>query len=72
VTNAQGGTFEVPGLDGKGIKPGRYRIAIVGRVGISPETPDYFKGMFTRDKTQILRDVKPGEEVVIDIAKPQG
>jgi len=71
-TNADAGTFEVLGYEGKGIKPGRYKIAVVGRIGISPDTPDYFKGLFTPEKTQILRDVKAGEEVVIDISKPQG
>jgi hypothetical protein len=34
--------------------------------------PDYFKGKFAPGKTKILRDIKPGEEVVIDIAKERG
>jgi hypothetical protein len=70
--NADAGTFEVKGPDGKGIKPGRYRIAVTAQLGFGPDTPDYFKGMFTQEKTQILRDIKEGEEVVIDVAKPQG
>ncbi|AWM41919.1 hypothetical protein GobsT_69540 [Gemmata obscuriglobus] len=70
--NADAGTFQVKGIDGKGIKAGRYRIAVTGRMGISPDTPDYFGGKFTPEKTQILRDVKAGDEVVIDVAKPQG
>ncbi len=70
--NPEAGTFEVKGTDGKGIKPGRYRIAVTGRVGISPDTPDFFKGKFAPEKTQILRDVKPGDEIVIDVSKVQG
>ncbi len=70
--DANAGTFQVKGPDGKGIKAGRYRIAVTGRMGMSPETPDYFGGKFTPEKTQILRDVKGGDDVVIDIAKPQG
>ncbi|MBN9118435.1 MAG: hypothetical protein J0I06_04605 [Planctomycetes bacterium] len=64
VTDA--GTFEVVGPDGKGIKPGRYKVAITAGAG----GPDYFGGKFAPDKTQIVREVKPGEEVVIDVAKP--
>lgn len=70
--NADAGTFQVKGIDGKGIKAGRYRIAVTGRMGISPDTPDYFGGKFTPEKTQILRDVKGGDDVVIDVSKPQG
>jgi hypothetical protein len=72
TANADAGTFEVTGTDGKGIKSGRYKIAITARLGPSPETPDYFGGKFTPEKTQILRDIKPGDEITIDISKPQG
>lgn len=71
-TNPDAGTFEVEGTDGKGIPPGRYKIAITARVGFSPGDPDLFDGKFSPEKTQILRDIKPGDEVVIDIDKPQG
>lgn len=71
-TNPEAGTFTVSGVDGKGIKPGRYKIAINARVGFSPSDPDLFDNKFSAEKTQILRDVKAGEDVVIDIDKPQG
>lgn len=67
VVNLEAGTFEVVG-DGKGIKPGRYKIAVTATVG----GQDYFGGKFAADKTQIVREVKAGEEVVIDVTKPQG
>ncbi len=67
VVNLETGTFEVLG-DGKGIKPGKYKIALTAAVG----GPDYFGGKFAADKTQIVREVKAGEEIVIDVTKPQG
>jgi hypothetical protein len=71
-TYPEAGTFEVTGADGKGIKPGRYRIAVTARYGFGEDTPDYFRGRFTPEKTQIVRDIHAGEDVVIDIAKPNG
>src|SRR5689334_10858564 len=35
-TNPESGTFEVKGPDGKGIKAGRYKIAVTGRFGFGP------------------------------------
>jgi hypothetical protein len=64
------GTFTVPGKDGKGLKPGKYKVAVTG--GAGGGAPDYFGGKFTADKTQIVKDVQPGQEVVIDVAKPAG
>lgn len=71
-TNSDTGTFEVAGPDGKGIAPGRYKIAVTAKVGLSPSDPDLFGGRYAADKTQILRDIKDGEDVVIDVSKPQG
>ncbi|HEY1186286.1 MAG TPA: hypothetical protein VGE74_01455 [Gemmata sp.] len=68
VVNADAGTFEVNGPDGKGIKPGKYKVAITATVGGG----DYFGGKFAPEKTQIVREVKPGEEIVIDVSKPNG
>ena len=33
VVNPDTGTFELPGADGKGIRPGRYKVAITCGVG---------------------------------------
>ena len=62
------GTFEAKGPDGKGIKPGRYKIALTG----PPGGPDPFGGKFTSDKTKIVREVTAGAEIVIDVSKPEG
>ncbi|HZT82974.1 MAG TPA: carboxypeptidase-like regulatory domain-containing protein [Gemmataceae bacterium] len=64
VVNPQDGTFEV-----KDIPPGKYRIAVsVGAFG----TPDKYGDKFSQDNSQIVRDVKGGEDIVIDLAKPTG
>jgi len=68
-------TFEVPGPKGKGIKPGRYKIAITANyvpTSRDADGGDYFGGVFTREKTQISREVKEGEEIIIDVSKPKG
>lgn len=72
TVNPEAGTFEVRGPDGKGIKPGRYKIAVTAGLGLTPDAGDYFKGRYAAEKTRIIRDIKPGEDVEIDVAKPQG
>jgi len=69
--NAEMGTFEVKG-DGKGIPPGRYKIAITAKHGFGPDTPDYFRGRYSQENTKIIREIKPGDEIVIDVTKPEG
>jgi len=70
--NAEAGTFEVKGSDGKGIKPGKYKIYMT-MLGSPPGAPEIFGGKFTREKSQIERDVTvDGPEIVIDVSKPKG
>lgn len=71
-TFPEAGTFKVAGPQGKGITPGRYKIVLVARVGFSPTDPDLFEGRYSDQKSQIIRDIKPGDDVVIDVDKPQG
>ncbi len=66
-SNPKAGTFEVTGVDGKGIKQGRYRVTLTGGYGGS--SGDVFKDKFAPGKSQLLVDVKDGEEIVIDVAK---
>jgi hypothetical protein len=59
------GTFDLIGAEGKGIPPGRYRVAItLGPFG----SADELKGKYSRDNSKIDIEVKPGEDVVIDLA----
>lgn len=70
--NASNGTFEITGPDGKGIKPGRYKVGVTCSFGFGPNSPEYFGGKFAPERTQIVRELKAGEELTIDISKPQG
>lgn len=72
--NAETGTFEVLGPNKQGIKPGSYKVAITAN--ISPvakgDQGDYFGGKFSPSHTPIVREVKPGQEIDIDLSKPKG
>ncbi len=66
ITDGTTGSFELIGADGKGIPPGEYRVAVV----LAPHgSQDQLKGRFSREKSKIQIEVKPNEDVVIDIAK---
>jgi hypothetical protein len=60
------GTFQLSGNDGKGIVPGKYRVAIiVGAVG----KDDKLKGVFGEKNSPIYREVTGGVLDDIDIAE---
>jgi len=64
TVDAATGTFSVS------LVPGKYKVAITASAGMA--SPDFFGGKYSSDKTQIRRDVKEGDEIAIDITKPQG
>ena len=65
ITDAATGTFELFGADGKGIPPGKYRVAVtIAPVG----SADALKGKFNREKSKIEVEVKEDEDLVIDLA----
>jgi len=69
IIDAKDGTFELTGGDGKGIPPGRYRIAVIlAPVGGT----DVFKGKFDKTNSKIERDITGNEDLVIDVDKPTG
>jgi hypothetical protein len=66
-------TFELRGLDGKGIPVGKYKVSVhIGAFGVE----DQFKGKFSPQKSTIVRDVtgKNGDTVdlTIDLDNPNG
>lgn len=66
ILNAAEASFELVGADGKGIEPGKYRVAVsIGPFG----SADQLGGKYTREKSPIEVEVKPGEDLVIDVAK---
>ncbi len=72
---ADTGAFEISGHDGKGIKPGKYKVILTmpnAVPGISG-APEVLGGRFSREKSQIEREVTvDGPEIVIDVSKPKG
>lgn len=70
VTDPASGKFEVTGSDGRGVKPGKYKVSV--QINTGPGTPDALGGKYSPEKTTINREVKEGEELVIDLAKPAG
>jgi hypothetical protein len=64
------GQFEVCGREGKGITPGRYRIAV--RQWDPYPQCDRLGGRFSEDNSPIIREVTGREAILIDLARPDG
>ena len=67
--NQQDGTYEVPGKDGKGIPPGKYRITI--HIMTAPPLPaeaTQINNTYGSDNSPLVREVT-GEDINIDLAK---
>jgi hypothetical protein len=65
----QTGAFTIPGRLGKGLTPGKYRIA-VRQWDPYPQT-DKLNGKFDENNTKITREVGKGD-LDIDLSKPGG
>jgi len=79
------GTFSVPGHEGRGIPPGKYRVAVTQKMsreafdaakktgtikkGVDKET-DMLAGQFSLTTSPIIREVKTGGQLVIDLDHP--
>lgn len=61
----ENGYFELQGRDGRGIPPGKYRIAVYHY-----DPDDKLGGRFDKDHSPIVREVTGNEDLVIDLAKP--
>lgn len=75
------GTFKVPGLEGKGIPPGKYQIAVTSMVipesrpgSSAPPPGDRFNDAFAYPNSPIVREVGQGpvEKLDIDLSKAKG
>ena len=80
------GTFTVPGREGYGIPPGKYRVMVTQRMSreafeaakpkAAPGKPpitretDFLGGKFGAMNSPILREIKGTSEVVIDLDRP--
>jgi hypothetical protein len=63
------GSFNIWGINGKGILPGKYRIGV--RQVDTVNNVDKLEGKFDDPNAPITRDVT-GQEIVIDLSKPEG
>ena len=61
------GEFTLHGTDGKGVLPGKYKIAI--RQWDEFPTKDTLNGKFDKDHTPITRDISGEEDILIDVSK---
>lgn len=65
TVNFADGTFEIRGLDGKGIPPGKYRVVV--RQWMNFPSDDALKGAYALDRTPLVIDVVAGEDILIDL-----
>jgi hypothetical protein len=79
-------SFSVPGNDGRGIPPGRYRVAVVQRLtretfdakkstlkkgpGRPDRETDQLKNRFGMETSPIIREVKKSGEIIVDLDQP--
>ena len=80
---AEDGSFDVPGVDGDGIPPGKYRVALILRPGrdrsekaqdpkakkADPDK-DYLNGEFGPENSPIVREITRPRPLVIDLNQP--
>jgi len=76
------GTFKVPGKEGSGIPPGKYRVAITSKLereALNSAKPkqkpadrekDYLDDKFSVSTSPILREIKASTDLTIDLDKP--
>jgi hypothetical protein len=65
----EAGEFTIRGRDGQGLPPGKYKVT-VRQLDPAPDN-DKLQGRFNLQKSPIVRQVT-GEEISIDLARPNG
>lgn len=63
------GRFDVPGPEGNGVPPGKYRLA-VQMVTYKNRGKDEFKNEFNDKSSPIVRDIQNSTNLAIDLDKP--
>jgi hypothetical protein len=69
ITPDTDGSFQLLGTDGKGVPAGKYKF-VATMPNPAPSGADAFGGQFTEANTKITVDVKPGQDLLIDLDKP--
>lgn len=62
------GSFEVPGVRGKGIPPGKYRIGVALPAGKNGS--DRLNGAYAGNASPFVRNVTGAEDVILDLDRP--
>jgi hypothetical protein len=83
VFNPDDSTFTVPGPEGRGVPPGKYRIAITqkwkresmpdakpGDRNVFDRDTDILKDKFSEGDSPIIREIKSAAELTIDLDNP--
>ncbi len=64
--NPKDSSFRVAGKDGRGMPPGKYRVAVEHL----RQRRDLLKGAFDLDRSPFIRDIRSaGDEITVDLAK---
>ncbi len=63
------GYFELPGRDGRGIPPGKYRVAVYQ---YDPHPEDKLGGRFGKDNSPIVVEVSGKEDLAIELSEYEG
>jgi hypothetical protein len=66
--NQKDATFEVAGINGKGIPPGKYRIMVEAQDPY-PKA-DILKGQFSAKNTKIVQEVTGPGEITVEVGTP--
>ena len=61
--NGAEGTFQAVGPDGRGIPPGKYRLAVAHE----RKRKDLFRGAFDGDRSPFVFDINDTNEIIIDL-----
>jgi hypothetical protein len=69
--NRDDATFDVPGPQGKGIPPGRYRVSVFQQAISIPEWMADMNEQFSPSNTRIVRDIEKDTDIVVDLSKPE-
>ncbi|MBM3994702.1 MAG: hypothetical protein FJ303_11200 [Planctomycetes bacterium] len=66
------GSFTVPGRDGLGIPPGKYKVTVNQMSFTASDETKKINDLFTLEKTQLIFDISADTSLTIDLSKSSG
>ena len=61
------GSFEVPGKEGDGVPPGKYKV-VIRWVTFQDRNTDRLQGAFAQDKTPLVYEIEGSKKLTIDLS----